>query len=363
MPKTEEVRIKEAFVSDDARRDALDELQADIRKKEADIERMMLQVQKQDYGIKERRNMHGQFLKDRDRERQAFQINQLSKEMDKLKQEELKTFDTDVLRKSYFNMLLNSYEVERGVLTDQRERMQQQADLEKRYREMDIVYTQNKLKMSEMSDRVKMILSANQRGLSNQYLMQKLEHLKDMDQMKKDLMVGEAAIKFDFLKEKEEVARLKKRMFQKYQLGKSKNLQNYMKQQKRYLEDDQKIDTDEITASNDEGDGEPHLTKLAKEAHNRMHHMNYSLSEEDSEVKAKEPVLNIKMGLAKPKLNHVQASKQFYLKVIKVTNLPNNTTITKAEIKVVTLSDKSVKSINSDCPADRMLSEIRILDL
>lgn len=355
--------MRDSFVADDARKDVLDELQEELRRKEHEIEQKMKNVEQNHYVIKDRREIHHQFIKDRDRERQAFQVNQLGKEMDKLKQEEMKSFDVEILRKSYFNMLLNSYDVERGVLNDQRDRMQQQNELEKRYREMDVVYAQNKLKMGEVADRVKVILSANQRGLANQYLMQKIEHLQNVDGLKRDLMLGEAAIKFDFLKEKEEVTRLKKRMYEKYQLGKGKNLQKYMKEQKRYLEDDNKINTDEITASNDEGDGEPHLTKLAKEVHEKIHHMNYSLSEEDSEIKANEPVLKIKMGLSRPKMNNVQTSKQFYIKIIKAVNLPNNASITKAEIKIVNLSNKSVCYSNKDHNSSRMFAKTRVANI
>ena len=306
------------------------------------MQSMMQQIEMKNYGIKERREVHHNFVLDRDRELKSFKINQIQKEMGKLKQEELKGFDVDILRKSYFNMVLNSYDIERNVLADQQERMKQQNELEKRYREMDIVYTQNKLKMDEMADRTKLILEANHKGLTNEYLHQRLEHLKESAEMKKDLMLGEAAIKFGFLKEKEEVARLKKRMFEKYQFGKSKNLKKYVKNQKRYLEDDMKIDTDEITASNDEGDGETHFTRLAKEANAKMKHMNYTLTDEDSVLSFKQPTLNVKMGLTKPKINSIHASKEFYIRIIKLRNLPTNVTVTKLEIKLINMNNHPV---------------------
>lgn len=312
------------------------------------MQTMMQQIEMKNYGIKERRANHHNFVMDRDRERKAFQMNHLQKEMEKLKIEELKSFDVDILRKSYFNMVLNSYEIERNVLADQQERMKQQNELEKRYREMDLVFTQNKLKMDEMADRTKLILQANHRGLTNEYLQQRLENVKQTAQLKKDLMLGEAAIKFDFMKEKEEVARLKKRMFEKYQLGKSKNLKKYVKNQKRYLEDDMKIDTDEVTPSNDEGDGETHFTRIAKEADAKMKHMNYSLTEEDTEMSFRQPTLNVKMGLAKPKVNSIHAAKEFYVRLIQARNLPTNVTITKAEIKLINLSNHPVALVYQD---------------
>lgn len=322
------------------------------------MQKMMLEIERKNYNIHERRKLHENFVMDRDRERQAFKINQLSKEMEKLKHEELKTLDVDILRKSYFNMVLNSYDIERSVLADQHERMKQLGELEKRYREMDLVYTQNKLKMTEMSDRVKLILQANNQGLMNEYMQKKLEHMKDTAALKRDLMVGEAAIKFDFMKEKEEVARLKKRMFEKYQLGKSKNLQKYMKQQRRYLEDDMKVYSDEVTISNDEGDAEPHLTKLAKEAQAKMKHMNYSLSEEDTERTFHQPVLNIKMGLKKPKINSIHTAKEFYIRIIKLRNLPSNVTVTKAEIKLLNANHHPVNYANTDCLSSRRFSSL-----
>ncbi len=156
-------------------------------------------------------------------------------------------------------------------------------------------------------------------------------------------MMAEAAIKFDFLKEKQEVAHLKKRMFEKYQLGKGKNMQKFIKEKnKRFLEDDEKGSDDLNTDSDDEGDGEPFLTKLAREADEKLKNMSFSLSE-DAEIKPKLPELNIKLGLAKPKQIPGLVSKDVYVRIIKASNLPSNVSVVKADIQMVNLGSKNVK--------------------
>lgn len=305
----------------------------------------MEDIEKKNRVMSTRRDFHKDFVQSRDRERQILQMATLAKEMDKLKFEERKAQDTEVLRKAYLSMLLSSYDVEKSVLLDQQERLRQQTELEKRYRELEITHTDNKHRMNEMAERVKLVLEANAQGLNNQLLENKLADIKAQHELKRDIMLGEAAIKFDFLKKKEEVAELKKRMFEKYQLGKTENMKKLMNSQsKRYLEDDSGATQDFDHYYTDNEDDAPHLTKMARKAQSKMKDLNYSLSEEDSEIQWQEPQFDIKPALANPKMNLLSTAKDFSIRIIQATNLPPNVMVVKAEIKLLNLKHKSVVS-------------------
>ena len=307
------------------------------------MNKLVEEIEKKNSLLTGRRAHHTEFVHSRDRERQTLQMVTLAKEMDKLKFEESKTSDLETLRKAYLNMLLSSYDAEKSVLQDQQDRLKQQTELEKRYRELEIVHADSKHRMNEMAERVKLVLDANAQGLQNQLLENNLADIKAQHELKRDILLGEAAIKFDFLKKKEEVADLKKRMFQKYQLGKTDNMKKLMnKQAKRYLEDDSGATQDFDHFYTENEDDAPYLTKMARKAQSKMKDLNYSLSEEDSEIMWKEPQFDIKPALAKPKPNLLSTAKDLSIRVIQATNLPENVMVVKAEIKLLNLKHKSV---------------------
>ena len=347
------------FGTEGSQKDALEFLQDEVRKKEEEMARIAEDIERKNLMVKTRKVYHQEFVMSRDRERQTVQLATLSKEMDRMKMEERRGLDLEVLRKSYMNMLLNSYDVEKNVLLDQQERIKQQSELDKRYREMEIVYAQNMHRMNEMGERVKLVLEANAQGLHNQLLENNLADLKTKHELKREIMLGEAAIKFDYIRKKEEVNDLKKRMYQKYQLGKADNMKKHLNNQARkYLEDgDQDGETQDFDHyyTEDEDDA-PYLTKMARKAQSKMKDLNYSLSEEDSEINWVEPTFQIRDGLMKPKDLKIQISKDIFIRVTQATNLPENVTITKAEIKLVNMKGKSVLVVESDNNPDPCLS-------
>lgn len=323
------------------------------------MNRLVEDIEKKNRLMSSRRDHHKEFVQSRDKERQTLQMVTLMKEMDKLKFEESKAQDMEGLRKAYLSMLMSSYDVEKNVLLDQQERLKQQTELEKRYRDLEVVHADNKHRMNEMAQRVKLVLEANAQGLSNQLLENKLADIKAQHELKRDILLGEAAIKFDFLKKKEEVAELKKRMFEKYQLGKTDNMKKLLnKQSKRYLEDDSGATQDFDHYYTENEDDAPYLTKLARKAQSKMRDLNYSLSEEDSEIKWQEPQFDIKPALTKPKINLLSTAKDFCIKIIQATNLPNNVMVVKAEIKLLNLKHKSVVEGHVDRPTTRWPSAV-----
>lgn len=326
-----------------ANMDALAELQAELEKKEQEAEKLIQSIEKHNSTLRNRREQHQEFLKVRDSEKTTVLMSRAAREIEKLKREQGKVLDVEVLRKSYYNSILHSYDIERTILADQQERIKQQNELENKYRQMEVETATNRAKMQDMSQKVDTVLKATAQGLLNQQLTQQLEDMKRQSELKKDVMLAEAALKFDFIKDKREVAILKKRMLEKYQLGQGTNLEKTLKDKKRYLEDDE---FGRVEGYNDEADSEgqggTYLTRMAKEGARKLKEIDYSLSEVDSELSVQEPVFKIPSSLTKAKMNIPNPSKTFVVRLVAVEGFPQNVGVVKAELKVVTLSHKSI---------------------
>jgi hypothetical protein len=163
----------------DSTDDAVTELEKEIKKKEEEISNAIGRVEATNSKLSKQREAHLNFVDEREQARKMLQMNLLIKEMQNLKRDEEKANDVEQLRKSYFGMLLHTYELEKNVLEDQVNRKKDYLEVETKARHLDLDFKEKALKGDLLSKRANLILDMNQKNLQNQYLEEKIKELKN----------------------------------------------------------------------------------------------------------------------------------------------------------------------------------------